>query len=417
MSKRCISTVFGFVLLAAFGVFCVLPTSSTAATQEDADASVEDLVELRNKIGQMIMVGFLGDSPKAGGFQKVRQQLQSGAIGGVLYLGRNLRNQETVRRMNGELRAASPSRLPVLIAIDQEGGVVQRLKRHHGFPHTLSAKQIAKQSSLADAAEIYGVLAGGLAEWGFTLNLGPVVDVDVNPRNPIIGRLGRSYSRDPGRVAAYGGAFVEAHRKHGVLTALKHFPGHGSSRRDSHKGAVDVSRSWSEKELEPFRNLIVEDRADIIMTAHVINRKLQGKGERGPVSLSKGVLSRVLREDLGFGGVIMSDDLQMDAIRRNHSLKDAIVKAVAAGTDIILFANDKRPDPNIPAKVADILLEASAKDPELAQKIAAAHDRIVALKARLGSVPKVALASSGDLEAWLSEIAPDPDRCTLEYVQ
>lgn len=417
MPKCCIRLLIGRVFLPALGVFGAVAVSLAASMPEGAGAPEEKRVDLRDKIGQMIVVGFLGDRPEASGFQKVRGQLQSGAIGGVLYLGRNLRDQETVRRMNGALRSASPSRMPALIAIDQEGGVVQRLKRHHGFPQTPSAKQIAKQSSLSDAVDAYGVLAAGLEEWGFTLNLGPVVDVDINPRNPIIGRLGRSYSRDPDRVAAYGGAFVEAHRRHGVLTALKHFPGHGSSRRDSHKGAVDVSRSWSEKELEPFRKLIDEDRADIIMTAHVINRKLQGKGERGPVSLSQVVLSSVLREDLGFGGVIMSDDLQMDAIRRNHSLKDAVVKAVAGGTDILLFANDKRPDPDIPLKVADILLEASVKDPELAQKIIAAHDRIVALKARLGSASTFALASSSDLEAWLSEIAPDPDRCTLQNVQ
>jgi len=357
-----------------------------------AEVATEDEAGLERKIGQMILVGFPGRATGHAGFKRVRDQLRGGEIGGVLYLGRNLKNRVTVCRMNAALTKVAPAGLPPLLAIDQEGGAVQRLKRHHGFPQTVSAKRMARRTSPADAASAYGALAKGLAHWGFTLNLGPVVDVDVNPHNPIIGRLGRSYSSDPARVADYAAAFVEAHRDHGVLTALKHFPGHGSSRRDSHKGAVDISRTWSRKELEPFRRLIADRKADLIMTAHVINRALRDDRKRLPVSLSSRALSGVLRGDLGFSGVIISDDLQMDAIRRNYSLEDAVVRAVAAGTDILLFANDKRPDPDIPAKVEAILLRAVEADPALQDKINAAYDRIRALKGRLA--------------------APDPERCS-----
>lgn len=372
----------GFLLLMFFAGFSGANAQFDAKTAEDT-ANAEDAVTLKEKIGQMILVGFLGDKPERRGFELVRAQMEAGKIGGVLYLGRNLKNRQTVRRMNAALKEAAPAHLPPLIAIDQEGGKVQRLKRHHGFPHISSAKRIAQRLTPCEAVNTYGELAEALADWGFTLNLGPVVDVDVNPRNPIIGRLGRSYASDPQRVADYGSAFVSAHRNQGVLTALKHFPGHGSSRRDSHKEAVDISRTWSEDELKPFRQLIADEKVDLIMTAHVINR-LIGDGENNvPVSLSQAAIAGTLRNDLGFQGVVITDDIQMDAIRRNFRLEDAVLRAVEAQTDILLFANDKRPDPRVPEKVADFLVKASQNDPLLVQKIDVAYSRILALKSRL----------------------------------
>lgn len=410
------------VFLAAFLMVLTALGGSGRARAETADpgaeVAVKEALGLETKIGQMIMVGFPGNRPGHSGFRRVLEQMEAGQIGGVLYLGRNLRDRETVRQMNAALSEAAASSTPPLIAIDQEGGIVQRLKRHHGFPQTVSAKRMARRSSPAEAEEAYGALAEGLADWGFTLNLGPVVDVDINPRNPIIGRLGRSYSRDPVRVADYGAAFVEAHRSQRVLTALKHFPGHGSSRRDSHKGAVDVSRTWSDKELIPFQRLIDNDKVDLIMTAHVINRALQGKDEkRVPVSLSEAALTGTLRGELGFAGVIITDDLQMDAIRRNHSLEDAVLRAVSAGTDILLFANDKRPDPEIPAKVVKILLTAAKDDPLLAEKIDAAYERVLTLKEKLTNQSVQGLSASKAIKTWLSGRAPDPDNCTLSVVQ
>ncbi len=362
------------------------PVTATASRQQAPQAQ-ETEVDLARKIGQMILVGFVGNDPGDPGYKTIRTQLEAGQIGGVLYLQRNLSNRATVQQMNAELTAAAPPHVPPLVAVDQEGGKVQRLESWHGFPPTLSAKRMVRAASPTEAATAYGVLAEGLSNWGFNLNLGPVVDLDVNPNNPIIGSLERAYSGKPETVAEYGIAFVDAHRDHGVLTTLKHFPGHGSSRTDSHKGAVDVSATWSEVELEPFRQLIARDRADLVMTAHVVNRALKGAGENLPVSLSAFAQSDVLRGDLGYDGVIISDDLQMDAIRRNFPLEDAVVRAVGAGTDILVFANDKHPDPEIPERVASILLEAAKKDPLLIKKIESSYERVLALKSRLNAQP------------------------------
>ena len=391
--------------------------SESAAGASGGTAQEAETIPLRQKIGQMILVGFRGDKVSRPGVKRVLEQLESGEIGGVLYLGRNLRNKRTVQRMNTAFREAAPLALPPLIAIDQEGGRVQRLRGRNGFPDTPSAKRIARKGSPNDARRTYRMLAENLADWGFTLNLGPVVDVDAKPRNPIIGRLGRSYSSDPEQVAAFGTAFVSAHRTHGVLTALKHFPGHGSSLRDSHKGAVDITGTWSEDELIPFRQLIAGNMADVVMTAHVINHKLSETEANVPMSLSQSALTGVLRGDLGFGGVIMSDDIQMDAIRWNFSLKKAVLMAVEAGTDILLFANDKRPDPEIPQKVADILQAAAEHDPDLARKIDAAYDRIATLKSRLLNAGVTVRDTSHLLKGTYPAISEGEHLCALEAAQ
>ncbi|WP_172352344.1 glycoside hydrolase family 3 protein [Mesorhizobium sp. NZP2298] len=194
-------------------------------------------------------------------------------------------------------------------------------------------------------------MAAGLSDVGFNLNLAPVVDVNVNPANPIIGKLGRSFSADPQTVEAYAKVFVEAHRAKGVLTALKHFPGHGSSTKDSHKGMADVSKTWSDKELLPYKNLIASGDVDMVMSAHVINDKLSFSTEI-PSSLSRATLTGLLRDNMPFKGVVISDDMQMQAITDNISFEDSVLRAVRAGNDILIFANDKHPDPLVPEKVA-----------------------------------------------------------------
>lgn len=390
--------------------------SESAAGVADKIAAKAETIPLRQKIGQMILVGFVGDRLSRSGVKRVLEQLEASEIGGVLYLRRNLKNKQAVQRLNAAFREVAPAALPPLIAIDQEGGRVQRLRGRDGFPEIPSAKRIARKGSPSEAERTYLVLAENLADWGFTLNLGPVVDVDANPRNPIIGRLGRAYSSDPEKVAAFGSAFVSAHRAHGVLTALKHFPGHGSSLQDSHKGAVDITRTWSEDELIPFRRLIAAGMADLVMTAHVINRQMAAAEPDVPMSLSKNALTGVLRGDLGFNGVIVSDDIQMDAIRWNFSLKEAVLKAVEAGTDILLFANDKRPDPEIPQKVADILEKAAEHDPELANKIDAAYGRIVKLKKNLYPVA-IAPDTIQPLQRTQPAILEAEHLCALEQTQ
>jgi len=207
-----------------------------------------------------------------------------------------------------------------------------------------------------------------------------VVDVDVNPANPIIGALGRSFSADPETVAQYGAAFLTAHRKEGVLTALKHFPGHGSSREDSHKGFVDITDTWTASELAPYRRLVAEGLVDMVMPGHVYLEQMSDPGGMLPSSLSR-IAMAILRTDIGFTGVIISDDMEMQAIEADYTLEEAAVTAIRAGTNILIYSNYAHRRPDLPGELVAFLARRAGEDPELRRLIEDSHRRIMALKA------------------------------------
>ncbi len=282
------------MILVAVALFMSVAASCAVAT-EVGEPDAPRLPGLREKIGQMIVVGFLGNDTGDQWFGEVLTQIRQGKLGGVLYLGRNITDRKAVVGMNAAILDAAGDRPPTLIAIDQEGGIVQRLTGRVGFPEIPSARRIATRIDPQAARETYAELARHLREWGFNLNLGPVVDVNVNPANPIIGRLGRAYGADPAVVARYAKAFVQGHREHAVLTAIKHFPGHGSSRGDSHKGLVDVTRSWNRSELKPYETRIRAGSVDFVMTGHIRNANSQWLNGRALGSDLEARLDRPVR--------------------------------------------------------------------------------------------------------------------------
>lgn len=331
--------------------------------------------------GQMIMSGFSGDSVAA--VSDVAALVGAGTLGGVMYLKTNVTSLDAVKAMNAAFRAANPD-LPAFIALDQEGGQVERLTSAVGFNEIASASEIASSTDPIGAEEIYAGMATGLRSAGFTLNFGPVVDLALDPDNPIIARYGRSFGTDPERVVAYAGAFVAAHRREGVLTALKHFPGHGSSASDSHEGFVDITNTWQTVELEPFRQLVASGSADMVMVAHLYHAKFGTNPEqRLPASLSPSWIEGVLRDQLGFQGVVVTDDLEMGAIRKRFTLTESVVAAVRAGADILLFSNTVEPRLSLAEEVREILVAEAERDPAFKARIAESYARIVALKRSL----------------------------------
>jgi len=174
-----------------------------------------------------------------------------------------------------------------------------------------------------------------LENLGINTNLAPSVDL-IYDYNPIIAGLNRSFSADEKQVSLYAKEFIKAHRKYEIFTAIKHFPGHGSSLEDSHNGFVDISKTWSEIELEPYIELIHSGDADMIMTAHVFNSNLD---ELYPSTLSYKANTELLRDKLGYKGVIVSDDLQMGAIAKHYTLEQIVTLSINSGVDMLLFGN------------------------------------------------------------------------------
>jgi beta-N-acetylhexosaminidase len=315
---------------------------------------------LREKIGQMLLLGFRGC--EITGADPIARELEAGRAGGVILFDqdmadvsrprRNIQSPEQVCALTDSLR--SRARMPLLIAVDQEGGRVNRLKAEYGFPATLSHEELGAANdparTFAEAEKIARTLAGMGINW----NLAPVVDLDAAPDNPIIKGKKRSFGPEAETVSRHAMEFVRAHRRHGILTCAKHFPGHGSARGDTHLGLVDVTRHWTENELIPFRRLVEANLCDTVMTAHVFNARLDP--ER-PATLSASVVTGLLRRQIGFDGVVVSDDLEMKAISSQYGLDQAVRHAIEAGLDLLCFGNNMNFDANIGEKVAGIIYQ------------------------------------------------------------
>jgi len=331
------------------------------------------------QVGQMIMIGFPGTEPDEDWPERAAAMIADGRIGGVILFADNARNPAQVRRLTGSLAAAAGD-LPPFIAIDQEGGYIQRLTSRHGFQSLPSARAIAR-TDLCTARADYAKTATELASLGITVNFGPVVDLDINPRNPAIGRLARSYGDNPNTIVAYAEQFIAAHDDAGVLTAAKHFPGHGSAVLDPHKRIVDITKTWQPSELTPFRILAAEQRVPMIMVGHLIHPRFSD-GDR-PASLSRRAITGALRNELGFDGLVVTDDLGMDAIADRYSEAEAAVMAARAGADILLFANRQTSDAARVDRVIDAVTGAVAAGRIPAATIERSYQRILATKRAL----------------------------------
>lgn len=214
---------------------------------------------------------------------------------------------------------------------------------------------------------------------GINYNLAPVVDLDINMKNHVIHGLGRSYGKDPKVVAKYASIFIDAMHHYGVLTSIKHFPGHGSSVGDTHKGFVDVTNLWKEVELEPYR--LLKDKADTVMVAHVFNKNLDATY---PASLSYKTITKMLRWKLGYHGVVITDDLQMGAISKKYGLKNTLKLAINAGNDILLIGNQLNPKKvKSTKKLVDTIMNLIECKEVEEENIDKAYNRIQKLKENL----------------------------------
>jgi beta-N-acetylhexosaminidase len=340
------------------------------------------LAPLLPRLGELLLVGFHGTAGENNA--DLERIVCESRAGGVLLFGRNVVDAGQVRRLTGWIadRAQACAGQAPLVAVDGEGGRVMRLGTAAGYTATLSPQELGDSGDLA-LTELEALRIGArLREAGIAWNLAPVVDVGYNPANPVIVGTGRSFGADPVRVAAHARAYLAGMRAAGLLTALKHFPGHGSSFTDSHLGFVDVTETARpELELAPYRTLMGEHVVDAVMTAHVFNRKLD---DRYPATLSRATITDLLRRQLGWDGVVVSDDLRMGAIEQHYGLDEAAVLALAAGVDVLLIADDRLPDGRSAAQVALTAIRHALERGQLAPRtIEAALNRIATLRARV----------------------------------
>jgi beta-N-acetylhexosaminidase len=295
--------------------------------------------DIEKMISKMLIIGFNGETVNSN--DEIYKNIKSG-LGGVILFDKdpndknkrkNVRNKEQLKVLTSQLQSISKQKL--LISIDQEGGIVQRLKSEDGFVNTLKASEVALRGENF-ARTSYKSLAKDLKESGINNDFAPVVDLAINKQNKVIVAKGRSFGESSAEVIKYSSIFVDELKKQSLISVLKHFPGHGSSLSDSHLGFVDITKTWTQKELEPYRYFIKNNKVDMIMTAHVFNEKLD---DTYPATLSYKINTELLRYKLGFEGVLVTDDLQMYAISKHYDLKQTVTLAINSGVNMLLFAN------------------------------------------------------------------------------
>ncbi len=287
---------------------------------------------VEQKVGQLLFVGFGGTEVDEGG--PIERLVKGKQVGGVALFSRNIESLTQIAHFTRQIAALLPT-IPPFIAVDQEGGNVVRLSEPVAAPPSNMALGAARSVELTRRAA--QVQARDLWLLGFNMNLAPVLDVNSNPANPVIGI--RSFGEDPALVGAHGAAYVRGLQSGGVSAVAKHFPGHGDTESDSHYDLPALPHDKTRLlavELAPFREAIRKGGLDAVMTAHIALPAVEGR-PRVPATVSRKVLTGLLREELGFKGIILTDGLEMKGIVDAYGSGTAAVKAIQAGADMVLI--------------------------------------------------------------------------------
>ena len=365
--------------LAAANLLGILLAAGCGAARAPDSARLE---ALERELGSLFLVGFRG-TEMAGNTDLVRLFCED-RVGGILLLGRNIVDSDQLVRLTGALTAQSAACASgkLLVAVDVEGGNVMRLGPALGWPPTFSAQELGETNDFIVTELEARRIGAMLRAVGINWDLAPVVDVGYNPANPVIVGAARSFGANPLQVTEHARVFIRGLRAEGVLTTLKHFPGHGSSFDDTHLGFSDVTDTASpELELAPYRALIAEGLADSVMTAHVFNKRLD---EQYPATLSRATVSGLLRGQLGFEGPIVSDDLRMGAIEQRYGIGEAAMLALVAGVDVLLIVDDRLSDGRSAIQLALAAIKRALAGGMLdPARVEAAVERVRAFRARL----------------------------------
>lgn len=338
--------------------------------------SFAKIPSLETMVGQMIMVGVGGSKPNDKWVKQLGVDIKKGRVGGVILFGNNIENPQRLKKLTSFLSSVKTEQ-PLFIAIDQEGGKVQRLNEKKGFHSYPSAFEMSRSKTLLECYETYKNMAEELKEYGFNINFAPVVDLNINPNSPAIGKKKRSYSAEEEIVIAYSTEFIKAQKEANIISVLKHFPGHGSAANDSHKQITDVSNTWQYKELKPYYDFIKYKKIDAVMVGH-INLKIFDKIY--PASLSKNMIKGLLKSQLGFDGVVFSDDMQMKAISDIYGFKQSVILAINAGVDVLVYSSYFTKKSSVVKEVTTIVKEAIKNGEIKKEEIEDSYMKIIRLK-------------------------------------
>ena len=344
--------------------------------------------DISTMIGQMLMVGLRGHTERD--VSSFFKSIQGYSIGGVVLYDENitvsppsLHNIRSPKQLTSFTSALQKeSAIPLLIAIDQEGGKVNRLKPEYGFPDSKSWAEIGKINKLNITKKNAKLTAKTLKMNGINVNFAPVLDLSNNSKS-FIAQKERCFSKDPKKVVKHSKEFINAHLDNNVVTVGKHFPGQGNAIGDTHDRFVNVSKTWTSDELLPYKELINNNSLNAIMISHIFHSELDKKY---PATLSKLIIRNLLRREMGFDGIVISDDPQMKAISNKYDLETVLKLMINAGVDIFCFGNNLIYDPNIVQKVHLVIEKLLDKNKISENDIKKSYLRIIKIKSQINLI-------------------------------
>lgn len=313
-------------------------TPSTPSDEEKQDLKNQQIIEeqlkrmsLEEKLGQLLITGISGTTLT----DETIELISKYKVGGIIFYSANLPEPATALELINQIKKENANNaIPLFLSVDQEGGLVSRLP---GFTKLPTNKQIGEQNNVELSYTIGTILGQQLRAYGLNMNFAPVLDVNSNPHNPVIGD--RSFSNDPVIVRDLGIATMKGMQEKRIIPVVKHFPGHGDTAVDSHLELPILTKNieqLSEIELLPFQQAI-EQGVDVIMIAHILLPELD---EDNPASMSKAIITDLLRDKLGYDGLVITDDLTMQAITKYYDIATAAVSSIIAGSDMVMIAHD-----------------------------------------------------------------------------
>ncbi len=334
-----------------------------------ASGEQTSLWERKRRAGQRLICGFEGTSPS----DPLKDALRLFAPAGFILFSRNVEEAEQVLELNRELASLVPAELPALLSVDQEGGRVQRVKA----PATEwpPMRWLGRARDLQLTRDVAAALGREVRALGFNLNFAPVADVDSNADNPVIGD--RSFGRSAEEVGLQVASFIQGMQSEGVIACAKHFPGHGDTNTDSHLTLPVVEKELPDLEgveLPPFQ-AAVQAGVGSIMTAHVVFPALD---EERPATLSEKVLRPLLRQRLGFEGIVFSDDMEMKAVHGRYGLTQQLDWGVRAGVDIFLCCKETE----LQVEAFETLVRLQEEDPVFERLLEDSDKRLLQLRER-----------------------------------
>lgn len=324
MNKRFLISIVIVVLLS---IFTFRTTFSKEPPKDEILETISNM-SLDEKIGQLVVSGFYGTSLD----ENILKLIKEDKISGVILFNRNVKDSNTLLSLNNSLKESNKNnQLPLFISVDEEGGLVTRMPKD--IKRLPTNKYIGSLNNKDLSYKVGEILGEQLSYFGFNMNFAPVLDINSNPNNPVIGD--RSFGNNKDTVASLGTSTMKGIQSKNIISVVKHFPGHGDTSVDSHVNLpvvnYDINRLKS-FEFVPFKTAI-QNGADAVMVGHILLPKIDSKY---PSSMSYEIVTNILRKDLGFNGLVVSDDMTMGAITKNYSIEEASIKAINAGVDLLL---------------------------------------------------------------------------------